>query len=144
MKKEYENSFRNINKNLKGEDIKMLSPLQLAYIGDAVYELFVRTYLLDTTMPVKRLHNETTQYVRAKSQSDIVHSLEELLTDEEKDLVRRGRNAKSNSMPKNAELIDYKYATGFESLMGYLYLMGKDDRMMELFNYITNVSRQTN
>ncbi len=140
MEKEYNNLFRNINKSLNGEDIKMLSPLQLAYIGDAVYELFIRTYLLDSSMPVKKLHNETTQYVKAKSQSDIIHALEDALTEEEKDLVRRGRNAKTNSMPKNAELIDYKYATGFESLMGYLYLTGKDERMEELFEKIVNLS----
>lgn len=140
MEREYKNLFRNINKNLNGEDIKMLSPLQLAYIGDAVYELFVRTYILNKTIPVNKLHNETIRYVKAKSQSDIVHALEDILTEEEKDLVRRGRNAKTNSTPKNAEIIDYKYATGFESLIGYLYLTGKDNRMVELFDEITHLS----
>ena len=136
MEKEYQNSFRNINTNLNGEDINMLSPLQLAYIGDAVYELFVRTYLLKKGTPVQKLHNETTKYVKAKSQSDIIHALEDILTEEEKSLVRRGRNAKTNSMPKNAKLMDYKYATGFESLIGYLYLTKRDNRMVELFNTI--------
>ena len=117
----------------------MLSPLQLAYIGDAVYELFVRTYLLDKGMPVGKIHEETIQYVKAKSQSDIVHALEDILTQEEKSLVVRGRNAKSNSIPKNAQLIDYKYATGFESLIGYLYLTGADNRMVELFEKIIHL-----
>lgn len=139
MVNEYKNTFRNLNRNLKGEDINMLSPLQLAYIGDAVYELCVRTYLLNKGIPVKMLHQETTQYVKAKSQSNIIHALRDILTEEEKALVRRGRNAKSKSIPKNAELIDYKYATGFESLIGYLYLMGKDKRMMELFDKIVHL-----
>lgn len=139
MEKEYNNLFRNVNKNLSGEDITMLSPLQLAYIGDAVYELFVRTHLLRKEVPVKKLHKETIQYVKAKSQSDIVHALENSLTEEEKNLVRRGRNTKTNSMPKNAQVIDYKYATGFESLIGYLYLTGQDKRMVELFDKITHL-----
>ena len=139
MERQYNNSFRNINKSLSGEDIKMLSPLQLAYIGDAVYEVFIRTYILDKNMPVKKLHNEATQYVKAKSQADIIHELKDTLTEEEKNSVRRGRNAKTNSMPKNAELIDYKYATGFESLIGYLYLTGKDERMVELVEKIIHL-----
>lgn len=140
MEKEYKNTFRNINRNLNGEDINMLSPLQLAYIGDAVYELCVRTYLLKKGLPVRKLHKATTEYVKAKSQSNIVHALKTQLTDDEKSLVRRGRNAKINSVPKNAELVDYKYATGFESLIGYLYLTGQDNRMMELFNKIVHLT----
>lgn len=136
MKREYNNNFRKINRNLNGEDIKMLSPLQLAYIGDAVYELCIRTYLIKKGISMKKLHRETTQYVKAKSQSNIVHTLKNSLTDEEQSIVRRGRNAKANSIPKNVKLIDYKYATGFESLIGYLYLTGRDNRMMELFDKI--------
>jgi len=113
MKREYNNNFRKINRNLNGEDIKMLSPLQLAYIGDAVYELCIRTYLIKKGISMKKLHRETTQYVKAKSQSNIVHTLKNSLTDEEQSIVRRGRNAKANSIPKNVKLIDYKYATGF-------------------------------
>ncbi|HSH36407.1 Mini-ribonuclease 3 [Schnuerera sp.] len=139
MEKGYVNTFRNINRNLNVNDINTLSPLQLAYIGDAVYELCVRTYLLNKGIPVNTLHKETTQYVKAKSQSNIVHALANILTDEEKSLVRRGRNAKTNSIPKNAELMDYKYATGFESLIGYLYLAGRDNRMVELFDKIIHL-----
>ncbi|GFN36565.1 mini-ribonuclease 3 [Tepidimicrobium xylanilyticum] len=121
----------------------MLSPLQLAYIGDAVYELCIRTYLLNKGTPVKKLHSETIQYVKAKAQSNILHALKNLLTEEEKSLVRRGRNAKPKSIPKNAELMDYKYATGFESLIGYLYLTGQDNRIIELFDKIISLPMES-
>lgn len=130
------NLFRNMNTELSAEDIAMLSPLQLAYIGDAVYELLVRTYLLEKRLPVKQLHKATINYVRADAQANIIHILEETLTEEEIEVVKRGRNAKSNTMPKNARMIDYKYATGFESLFGYLYLTGQDLRISEMFEKI--------
>lgn len=122
-----------MNTKLTAEDIVMLSPLQLAYIGDAVYELLVRTYLLKKGLSVKELHKATINFVKAKSQANIVHNLEEELTEHEKTVVKKGRNAKSNTVPKNADLIDYKYATGFEALIGELYLSGNDERLSELF-----------
>ncbi len=131
-----ENIFRSINRELSKEDIVMLSPLQLAYIGDAVYELLVRTYLLKKKIPVNKLHRTTISYVKAKAQAEIVHSLDEKLNDKEKSMVRKGRNAKSNTVPKNADLIDYKYATGLETLFGYLYLIEEDARIDELFEEI--------
>lgn len=140
MEKEYRNLFRSLNTRLDGEDINMLSPLQLAYIGDAVFELCVRTYLLQREMPVKKLHDETIKYVKAKAQSTFVHELEGILTEKDKYLVRRGRNAKTHSTPKNADIMDYRYATGFESLIGYLYLTGQDDRVVELFDKIIHLS----
>lgn len=133
---EEKNLFRKMNTNLTEEDIAMLSPLQLAYVGDAVYELLVRTFLLNKKLPVKELHKTTIKYVKAKAQSDIVHKLEGTLTEEEWAIVKKGRNTKTNTMPKNAELIDYKYATGFEALVGYLYLKGLDDRIGEIFENI--------
>ncbi|WP_353094266.1 ribonuclease III domain-containing protein [Tissierella praeacuta] len=134
-----ENLFRKINTELNAEDIAMLSPLQLAYIGDAVYELLVRTYLLKKEISVKDLHKTTIKYVRAKSQAVIVHLLEDILSEEEQIIVKKGRNAKSNTMPKNADMIDYKYATGFEALMGYLYLIGQENRILELFEVVSNM-----
>lgn len=134
-----QNIFRRVNTNLAGEDILMLSPLQLAYIGDAVYELLVRTFLMDKNLSVNQLHKATTKYVRAGAQSEIVHGLEDILTDKEKTIVKKGRNAKSKTSPKNADMIDYKYATGFESLFGYLYLTGKDDRLYEIFEKIIHL-----
>lgn len=133
------NIFRDMNTKLTAEDIVMLSPLQLAYIGDAVYELLVRTYLLKKGLSVKELHKATINFVKAKSQANIVHNLEEELTEHEKTVVKKGRNAKSNTVPKNADLIDYKYATGFEALIGELYLSGKDERLSELFLQILNM-----
>lgn len=133
------NIFRDMNTKLTAEDIVMLSPLQLAYIGDAVYELLVRTYLLKKGLSVKELHKATINFVKAKSQANIVHTLEEELTEHEKTVVKKGRNAKSNTVPKNANLIDYKYATGFEALIGELYLSGKDERLSELFLQILNM-----
>lgn len=130
------NIFRKANTSLTREDIKMMSPLQLAYVGDACYELMVRTFLLDKNLSVNILHKKTTGYVKAKSQSLIVHKLEEILNEQEKDIVRKGRNTKSNSNPKNTNLIEYKYATGFEALFGYLYLTNQDERLTEIFNFI--------
>nr|WP_244270533.1 ribonuclease III domain-containing protein [Proteiniborus ethanoligenes] len=115
----------------------MLSPLQLAYVGDAVYELFVRTYLLGTkNISVNELHKEAIEFVKAKAQADIIHNLEDKLTEEEWQMVKRGRNAKSGSAPKNANLLDYKYATGFETLVGFLYLTERYDRILEIFSII--------
>ncbi len=126
------NYFRNMNTRLTKEDIMMLSPLQLAYVGDAVYELMVRTYLLNKDMNVNHLHKAATKYVKAKAQSDIVHKIKEYLTAEEMDYIKKGRNTKTNSSPKNADLLDYKYATGFECLFGYLYLTEQDERLTEI------------
>ena len=137
--REENNLFRNINTQLSGEDMNMLSPLQLAYVGDAVYELFVRTYLLKKGLSVNELHKEATKYVKAKEQSRIIHMLDEYLTEDEKGLVKRGRNAKTNTTPKNAEMIDYKYATGLECLVGYLYLSRQDSRLAELFEKIVKI-----
>ncbi len=130
------NIFRSINRELSEEDIVMLSPLQLAYIGDAVYELLVRTYLLKQKTPVKKLHNANISYVKAEAQASIVHKLEDSLREKEKRIVKKGRNAKSKTVPRNAKLIDYKYATGFEALFGYLYLTEQDERIDELFEKI--------
>ena len=134
--KENQNIFRIVNEELSGEDIAMLSPLQLAYVGDAVYELLIRTYILDKNANVNQLHKKAIKYVKANAQSELIHYIEEYLTDKEKDIVKRGRNTKTNTNPKNASLIDYKYATGFESLFGYLYLTNQDSRILELFDNI--------
>ena len=133
---EHQSIFRMANRSLTREDIAMLSPLQLAYIGDAVYELLVRTYIMEKGLNVNQLHKKTTEYVKADAQSEIIHYLEESLTEDERALVKRGRNAKTNTSPKNSSMIDYKYATGFESLFGYLYLTNQDSRILELFDNI--------
>jgi len=114
-----------------------LSPLTLAYIGDAVFELFVRVTLLQQgSTKVTALHNETVQYVRAGAQADFLRVIEPLLTEEEKAIVRRGRNAKSTRTPKNADLQTYHYSTALEALVGYLYLQGQWDRLQDLLGKI--------
>ncbi|WP_422484539.1 Mini-ribonuclease 3 [Gudongella sp. DL1XJH-153] len=129
-------SFRGVDDGIVQEDLRMMSPLQLAYIGDAVFELLVRTAILSRDVSVNKLHKEATKYVKANAQAESVIKLDEILTDEEKSFIRRGRNARINSSPKNVDLRDYKYATGFECLMGYLYLSGNDERLIQLFKHI--------
>lgn len=118
-------------------DINLLSPLTWAYVGDSVYELLIRTHLVNKTkLKPHRLHIEAIKYVKAKSQADVLKKLEEHLTDEEKDIVRRGRNAENHHLPKNANVEEYMYSTAFEALIGYLYLCKKDERLKEIFNLI--------
>ena len=127
--------FMNILENIDfyGKDIREYSPLVLAYLGDAVYEVFIRTYVVSkNNVPVCKLHKYSTSYVKAKAQSDIIHKILEYLTQDEQDIVRRGRNAKSATIPKNADVTEYKYATGLESLIGYLYLKKDYERLLKI------------
>lgn len=116
------------------EEARMLNPLQLALIGDAVYEVFVRTYILDNNkeLSAHKIHVETVHYVKAQGQSDIVKKIEEMLNEEEFYIFKRGRNTKSATVPKNANVRDYRSATGFETLVGYLYLTNQMERLLEL------------
>ena len=108
------------------------SPLTLAYIGDAVYELFVRTYLLrDANFPVNKLHKAAIGLVNAKAQSDLFQKVKDTLTEDELAVYKRGRNTNSHP-PKNADMVDYKSATGIETLIGYLYLKGESERILEI------------
>jgi len=124
------------NGGIKSElEVKMMSPLVLAYVGDAIYEVFVRSYLVSQkNVSVNELHKAATTYVKAKSQAEIVHALEEEFTEDEWSVIKKGRNQKSSTVPKNAVLMDYKYATGFEALIGYLFYTGKLDRLCDVFN----------
>ena len=118
---------------LPGQDIRTYSPLTLAYIGDGIYELVVRTVVVEqANRPSSELHKLTTQYVRAQAQAQMLLSLKDELTEEEADVAKRGRNAKPYTMAKNATRADYHKATGFEALLGYLYLTGQTKRMLEL------------
>ncbi len=111
----------------------LLPPLALAYIGDAVYELAVRRYLLaGGTVRANQLHRQAVKYVKASAQAKVLFALEDVLTDEEKDIVRRGRNAKSLHVPKGAGVMEYKHSTAFESLLGFLYLKGDKKRLNEI------------
>lgn len=122
-----------INREKEEVDVNLLSPLTWAYVGDAVYELYVRTNLVNKTkLKPHKLHIESIKYVKAKAQADILKSIMDKLTDEEKDIVRRARNAENHHLPKNAEPEDYMYSTAFEGLIGYLYLCKKDERLKEI------------
>ena len=116
-------------------DAKLLSPLVWAYVGDSVYELFVRTKLTNkSNAKPHKLHIESIKYVKAKAQADILKKIQDNLTDEEKDIVRRGRNTENHHVAKNANVADYSQSTGFEALIGYLYLTKQDDRLEEILN----------
>ncbi|MBP3463851.1 MAG: Mini-ribonuclease 3 [Clostridia bacterium] len=122
-----------INREKNETDINLLSPLTWAYVGDAVYELYVRTSLVNKTkLKPHKLHIESIKYVQAKAQADILKEIMEELTDEEKEIVRRARNAENHHLPKNAEPEDYMYSTAFEGLIGYLYLTKQDERLKEI------------
>lgn len=124
--------------SIKQGDLNTFSPLVLAYVGDAVYDLYVRTLLVSQgNAPVHKLHKRSIAFVKAKAQSDTIHKLMELLSQDEQDVVRRGRNAKSGTIPKNADVTEYKYATGFETLLGYLYIKGDYTRLLELLKLST-------
>ena len=114
-------------------DIQTYSPLTLAYIGDAAYELVVRTFLVDqgNSRPDK-LHRKASSMVKAAAQAAMAEALKDSLTEDELSVYRRGRNAKSPTMAKNASMSDYRKATGFEALMGYLYLKGEQKRLIDL------------
>ena len=117
------------------KDVDMLSPLVWAYVGDAVYELYIRTHLINNSnAKPHKLHVESIKYVKAKAQADILKKLQDILTDEEKDIVRRGRNTENHHVAKNANVADYAQSTAFEALIGYLYLSKKDDRLKEILD----------
>lgn len=114
-------------------DAKSYSPLALAYIGDAVYEILIRTMIVcKANQQVNKYHKKVSSYVKAEAQAAMSVKLEPFLTAEEEAVYKRGRNAKSYTTAKNASMIHYRMATGFEALIGYLYLENKWERLMEL------------
>lgn len=116
-------------------DAKQLNSLALAYMGDAVYEEYVRRHLLQSgKVKPHQLHREGTKYVSAKAQCQVLFQMldKQLLTEEEYAVVMRGRNAKSGTVPKNTDVQTYRYSTAFEALMGYLYLSAENERLEEL------------
>lgn len=121
------------NRNKGIEEVNQMSPLTWAYVGDCVYELYIRTKLVDTTkLKPHELHIKSVKYVKAKAQAETLKKLETILTEEEKEIVRRGRNTQTHHIAKNASMQDYMYATAFEALIGYLYLTKQDDRLSEI------------
>ncbi len=119
--------------NLDKKDYRTYSPLTLAYIGDSIFDLVVKTVVVETAnCSANILHKKTTKFVKAEAQSKIVDHILETLTEEEASVYRRGRNAKSFTTAKNASIEDYRKATGLEALVGYLYLNGNMDRILNI------------
>ena len=115
-----------------------LNAVSLAFVGDAVYSLFIRTHFcIKTQAKSGELHKKSTKYVKATAQSASLDIIEPILTEKEKDILRRGRNTKTNTVSKNASLGDYKKSTAFEAVLGYLYLSGQKERLNEILNLAT-------
>jgi ribonuclease-3 family protein len=115
------------------QDVRNFSPLTLAYIGDCVYELIVRTMVVERgNRPPRKLHNESSEFSKAGTQRKIYEALLDEVTKEEADILRRGKNAHFHTKAKNATVLEYRSATALEALLGYLYLTGKMERVLEL------------
>ena len=124
-----------IDREKELQDVNMLSPLVWAYIGDSVYEMFIRVNLVNhSNANPHKLHIESIKYVKAKAQADILKKIKNQLSEKELEIVRRGRNAENHHVAKNANVADYSQSTAFEALIGYLYLTKQDDRLKEILN----------
>jgi len=122
------------------DEARLMQPSVLAFIGDAVFNLFIRERLIMNKKGTShQLHILATDYVKASSQSKISKALMDIFTEEEAYIFRRGRNAKSTTIPKNADVQDYKYATGFEALLGYLYLTKQNERLYQLMEQAADI-----
>lgn len=130
--------------NKETPEVNQMSPLIWAYVGDCVYELYIRTYLIDNTnLKPHKLHIESIKYVKAGAQAKFLEEFYENLTDEEKDIVRRGRNTNNHHLPKNSNIKEYMYSTAFEGLIGYLYLCKKYDRVKEIIEkYVLKIKEE--
>ncbi len=118
---------------LESQKPQLYSPLVLAYIGDGIYELIIRTIVVaQGNRQVNKLHRQASRYAKAQAQSEMMKTLLPLLAEEERRIYMRGRNAKSHTTAKHASVNDYRRATGFEALIGYLYLQGSMERLLEL------------
>ena len=122
-------------------DARQINPLVLAFIGDAIYEVFVRTYLVDRNrdMSVHKLHVKAIEFVKAHAQSEFIKKIEEELNEEEIYFFKRGRNSKSGTVPKNADVQEYRIATGFETLIGFLYITEQTERLNYLLELIVRL-----
>ena len=119
------------------EEVNLMSPLTWAYVGDSVYELYIRNYLVQTTnLKPHKLHIQAIKYVKAKAQREILEKIKKYLTEEELEIVRRTRNTENHHVAKNANPDDYMYATAFEGLIGYLYLTDQKERLEEILKLI--------
>ena len=119
--------------HLPDTDIRTYSPLTLAFIGDSIYDLIIRTMVVENgNAPVNKLHKRSSKLVQASAQAELFHAIQEHLTEEELNIYKRGRNAKSFTSAKNAGIVEYRTATGLEALMGFLYLTDQMERLLQL------------
>lgn len=133
-----------IERKKKIEDVNMLSPLVWAYIGDSVFEMFIRVNLVNfSNAKPHKLHIESIKYVKAKAQADILKKIQNELTEKEQEIVRRGRNVQNHHIAKNANVADYAMSTAFEALIGYLYLTNQDQRLKEILNMCIEFAKKT-
>jgi len=127
------NEYLNSEFNIEPKDIRTYSPLTLAYIGDAIFDVVIRSILVNKgNTPVNKLHSKASSVVKAQTQAAMVLALMDELTDEEANWYRRGRNSKPHTKAKNASTMDYLEATGFEAVLGYLYLTDQMDRICDI------------
>lgn len=128
--------FIKMQMDLPDTDVRTYSPLTLAFIGDVVYDLVIRTVVVEQgNAPVNKLHKKVSNLVKAPTQMKILHKIEPILTEEEHGMYKRGRNAKSFTSAKNASMTEYRVATGFEALIGYLYLDNQFARIIQLIQF---------
>ncbi|KYH28791.1 MULTISPECIES: Mini-ribonuclease 3 [Clostridium] len=134
--------FDFLNNKLTINEAKQLNPLVLAFVGDSAYEVFIRTYLTINNREISahKLHLKAISFVKAHSQSEFMKNIENQLNEDELAIYKRGRNAKSGTVPKNADIQEYRIATGFEAVIGFLYITNQLDRLNELLNIIINLS----
>ena len=123
--------------NIDNKNLNLINPLVLAYVGDAVFEVYVRTKVVnDGMLKTNKLHRLSIEFVKAKAQAEALERIKDNLTEEELNIVRRGKNVNSNTIPKNAEIADYKKATALEALIGYLFLSENHSRLDEIIEMI--------
>lgn len=128
--------WNDINKT--EQEVNLMAPLNWAYVGDCVYELYIRTQLINKhDYKPHKLHIESIKYVKAQAQAEFLQSIMDELTEEEKDIVRRARNTQNHHLPKNSSVQEYSYATAFEGLIGYLYLTKQDKRLKDILSLVT-------
>ena len=134
-------SFIKIKRSI--QEVKLLPPLTWAYVSDCVYELYIRTKLVnETKLKPHALHIETIKHVKAQAQAETLKSIYNDLTEKEQEIVRRGRNAENHHLPKNANVQDYMYSTAFEALIGYLYLTKQEKRLKEILEMVIDINKK--
>ena len=128
---------------MEKSEVEMMSPLTWAYLGDSIYEAYVRTYFIETTNFIPhKLHIKAIKYVKAKAQADALKKIYNSLTPKEQEIVRRSRNTQNHHVAKNADPADYMYATAFEGLIGYLYLINDQERLQEIIKKVINIHNE--